>query len=107
MRGLAAMGDESSVMSPPGVLAGVGGERIGHKGSRKRFCDFVVLAASPPQDHVLAPPVLAAPNPGIPRPAGGARGAVGRPGKLAVSRRPRVDYRSAAARAAADRPAWR
>jgi len=24
-----------------------------------------------------------------------------------VSRRPRVDYRSAAARAAADRPAWR
>ena len=45
--------------SHPDIHVGLGGERIGRKGSRKLFSDFVVVAPVPPQDRVLARPVLA------------------------------------------------
>ena len=45
--------------SHPDIHVGLGGERIGRKGSRKLFSDFVVAAPVPPQDRVLARPVLA------------------------------------------------
>jgi hypothetical protein len=53
------MVEGSSVKSHPDIHVGLGGERIGRKGSRKLFSDFVVVAPVPPQDRVLARPVLA------------------------------------------------
>ena len=45
--------------SHPDIHVGLGGERIGRKGRSKLFSDFVVAAPVPPQDRVLARPVLA------------------------------------------------
>ena len=45
--------------SHPDIHVGLGGERIGRKGTSKLFSDFVVVAPVPPQDRVLARPVLA------------------------------------------------
>jgi len=61
---LAAMVEGSSVKSHPDIHVGLGGERIGRKGSRKLFWDFVVAAGVPPQDQVLARRVLATGGPG-------------------------------------------